>query len=166
MIRIGRLTDYGIVLMTHVAANPEVDHSATEIAADAGLPLPTVSKLLRLLARDGLLVSHRGAKGGYSLARPAHEISVARIITAIEGPVALTLCTTTDHTGDCGLESRCPVRGHWQKINRAVLDALEDVTLSDIVTPNATTKARAVAHTGVQLRRPLAVAEPMKRHVE
>lgn len=135
MIRIGRLTDYGIVLMTHVAANPGVDHSATEIAADARLPLPTVSKLLRLLAREGLLVSHRGAKGGYGLARPAEQISVAGIIGAIEGPVALTLCTTVEHTGDCELEMRCPVRGHWQKINRAVRSALEEVTLADIVLP-------------------------------
>jgi FeS assembly SUF system regulator len=134
MIRIGRLTDYGIVLMTHVAANP-VDHSAAEIATEARLPLPTVSKLLRLLAKEGLLVSHRGVKGGYSLARPAEQISVAGIISAIEGPVALTLCTTVEHNGDCELEGCCPVQGHWQKINRAVRSALEDVTLADIVGP-------------------------------
>jgi FeS assembly SUF system regulator len=135
MIRIGRLTDYGIVLMTHVAANADVDHSAAEIAAAVRLPLPTVSKLLRLLAKEGLLTSHRGAKGGYGLARSAAEISVAGIIGAIEGPVALTLCTTVEHTGDCELELQCPVRGHWQKINRAVRNALEDVTLADIVLP-------------------------------
>jgi FeS assembly SUF system regulator len=135
MIRIGRLTDYGIVLMVHVAAKPEMDHSASEIAADARLPLPTVSKLLRLLAKEGILISHRGAKGGYNLARPAAEISVAEIIEAIEGPVGLTLCTTNDHNGDCEYEPRCPVRGHWQKINRAVCNALENVTLADIATP-------------------------------
>jgi len=150
MIRIGRLTDYGIVLMTHVAANAEEGHSATEIAADARLPLPTVSKLLRLLAKEGLLVSSRGAKGGYSLARPAAEISVAGIISAIEGPVALTLCTTDEHTADCEYELKCPVRGPWQKINRAVRDALEDVTLADIVAPRA--KANAI-------RRSLPLAE-------
>jgi FeS assembly SUF system regulator len=133
MIRIGRLTDYGIVLMTHVAADPGNDHSATEIAAGTRLPLPTVSKLLRRLARGGLLVSHRGAKGGYNLAHPPQEISVAGIISAIEGPVALTRCTTFDHTSDCEFEPRCPVRGHWQKINRAVRSALEGVTLADIV---------------------------------
>jgi FeS assembly SUF system regulator len=137
MIRIGRLTDYGIVLMTHVATNPTVDQSAAEIATEARLPLPTVSKLLRLLAKEGLLVSHRGAKGGYGLARSAEEISVAAVVSAIEGPVALTLCTTGEHTGDCELERCCPVRGHWQKINRAVRDALEDVTLADIVGPRA-----------------------------
>lgn len=152
MIRIGRLTDYGIVLMSHVAANSEADHSASEIAADTRLPLPTVSKLLRRLARGGLLVSHRGAKGGYCLARPPQDISVASIIGAIEGPVALTLCTTLDHTGDCEFEPRCPVRGHWQKINRAVRSALEDVTLADIVAPkgfdvvNTATPAVARAH--------------------
>jgi FeS assembly SUF system regulator len=136
MIRIGRLTDYGIVLMSHVAAKPEVDHSASEIAANARLPLPTVSKLLRLLAKERLLLSHRGAKGGYCLARPAAEISVAAIIEAIEGPVRLTLCTTNDHTADCEYEPRCPVRGHWQKINRAVCTALADVSLADIVAPS------------------------------
>ena len=145
MIRIGRLTDYGIVLMTHLAANPVVDHSATDIATEARLPLPTVSKLLRLLAKEGLLVSHRGAKGGYSLARPAEQISVAGIIGAIEGPVALTLCTTAEHTGDCELERCCPVRGHWQKINRAVLNALEDVTLADIVGPQLARSAATTA---------------------
>lgn len=133
MIRIGRLTDYGIVLMTQVAASPAVDHSAAEIAAATRLPLPTVSKLLRRLTKAGLLTSHRGAKGGYSLARSAEQISIAGIIGAIEGPVALTLCTTVEHTGDCKLERRCPVRGHWQRINRAVRSALEDVTLADIV---------------------------------
>jgi FeS assembly SUF system regulator len=141
MIRIGRLTDYGIVLMSHVATNPVVDHSAAEIASEARLPLPTVSKLLRILAKEGLLISHRGAKGGYSLARPAEQISVAGIIGAIEGPVALTLCTTGEHTGDCELELCCPVRGHWQKINRAVRNALEDVTLADIVAPQ---RARSI----------------------
>jgi FeS assembly SUF system regulator len=123
--------------MTHVAAHPETDHSASEIAANTRLPRPTVSKLLRRLARGGLLASHRGSKGGYSLARQAHEISVAGIIGAIEGPVALTLCTTVDHTGDCELETRCPVKGHWQKINRAVRSALEDVTLADIIAPRS-----------------------------
>ncbi len=141
MIRIGRLTDYGIVLMSHVATNPVVDHSAAEIASEAHLPLPTVSKLLRILAKEGLLISRRGAKGGYSLARPAEQISVAGIIGAIEGPVALTLCTTGEHTGDCELERCCPVRGHWQKINRAVRSALEDVTLADIVAPQ---RARSI----------------------
>lgn len=143
MIRLGRLTDYGILLMTRMAARPDAGLSAAELAADAHLPLPTVSKVLRLLAKQGLLISHRGAKGGYSLARPAHQISVAGIITAIEGPVALTLCTTVDHLGDCELEPHCPVRGHWQKINRALRAALEEMTLSDIAAPPPISHASA-----------------------
>jgi FeS assembly SUF system regulator len=136
MIRISRLTDYGIVLMTYVAANPERMHNAAEIATDARLPLATVSKLLRVLAREELLASHRGVKGGYSLARSAKEISVAEIICALEGPLALTRCST-GHEGDCAYEVRCPVSGHWQQINRAIRQALESVTLAEMTGPPA-----------------------------
>lgn len=162
MIRIGRLTDYGILLMTHMAARRNGGLSAAELAADARLPLPTVSKLLRLLAKEGLLVSHRGAKGGYSLARPAHQISVAGIISAIEGPVALTLCTTVDQPGDCELESHCPVRGHWQKINRALRVALEEITLSDIVAPRPAGAAPGLAEGSLPVAAREAVKPPME----
>ncbi|MGH7820553.1 MAG: Rrf2 family transcriptional regulator [Candidatus Binatia bacterium] len=111
MIRISRLTDYGIVLMRYVAAHPERPHNAAEIAVGAHLPLPTVSKLLRLLARERLLVSHRGAKGGYELARPSGEISLWKIINALEGPVGMTVCTS-ETTEGCEHESLCPVEGH------------------------------------------------------
>ena len=96
MIRITKQTDYGIVLLTHLAANPERQYTAPELAAEARLPLPMVSKILKLLARDGLLASHRGVKGGYSLARPAEEISMAEIIAALEGPIAITECVSDE----------------------------------------------------------------------
>ncbi len=130
MIRIGRLTDYGIVLMSYMAAEPERLYNAAEVASGAHLPAPTVSKLLRVLAREGLLVSHRGAKGGYSLARSPADISVAGIVRALEGPIALTTCNT-DLPGECEHEPRCPVRRHWRSINQAVRQALEGVTLAD-----------------------------------
>src|SRR3569833_3336912 len=88
MLRVGKLTDYGTVVMTHLARDPQGLHSANEIAAELGLALPTVSKILKALVQDGLLVSHRGAKGGYSLALAPERISVARIIAAGGGPGA------------------------------------------------------------------------------
>src|SRR5262249_25417925 len=123
MIRISRLTDYGIVLLAHMAAHPDRVHNATEVASEAPLPLPTVSKLLRLLVKEGLLESHRGVKGGYGLARPPEAISVAAAVAALEGPIAITTCTTTA-PGDCEHERMCPVRSHWNLINLAIREAL------------------------------------------
>ena len=131
MIRMSRLTDYGVVLMSYMAVHPERLHNAAELAVGARLPLPTVGKLLRVLARRDLLVSHRGVKGGYSLAQPPEDISIADIIRALEGPIALTVCTTAP-ARKCEYEPRCPVRTSWQKINRAVRQALEGITLADM----------------------------------
>ncbi|MGH7790652.1 MAG: SUF system Fe-S cluster assembly regulator [Candidatus Binatia bacterium] len=131
MIRISRLTDYGILLMSHIAAHPERVHNATEVASEARLPAPTVSKLLRLLTKEGLLASHRGVKGGYGLARRPIDISVGQIVAALEGPIAITTCTGST-PGDCEHESLCPVRGHWHLINLAIRQALESITLADM----------------------------------
>jgi len=134
MIRLSRLSDYGIVLMAHIAGHRDGDpHAARELAGEAGLPLPVVSKLLKALAREGLLESHRGAKGGYSLARAPESITTAQMITALEGPIGLTECTV--HPGACTQESSCHVREPWQRINQAVRHALEDVTLADLAQP-------------------------------
>ena len=134
MLRMSRLTDYGIVLLTHLAARPDdAVHNARELAERAGLPLPVVSKLLKRLAREGFLHSQRGAKGGYALARPAEQISVAAVIDALEGPIALTDCGT--HPGACKRESSCVVRAPWQQINRTVRESLEGVRLSELLAP-------------------------------
>jgi len=134
MIRLSRLSDYGIVLMSHLAGfDAQGPHNAREVAAVAGLPLPVVSKLLKALAREGLLLSHRGAKGGYTLARPPAEISAAEMITALEGPIGLTECTV--HPGACTQESSCHVREPWQRINDVVRQALAEVTLADLAQP-------------------------------
>ncbi len=135
MIKIGRLTDYGILLMRYMAAHRERTHNAGSVAAEVHLPVPTVSKLLRELARGGLLDSQRGAKGGYELARAPEEISVAQIITALEGPIALTACSIVDSDPDCEHEPMCPVRGHWTRINRAISDALEGISLAEMAQP-------------------------------
>lgn len=133
MIRLSRLADYAVLLMSRMANEPNHVHNAIDIAEATGLPAPTVSKLLATLAREGLLKSVRGAKGGYGLANPAYEISVAQIIAAIDGPIAITYCI--EHgPGSCDVETLCPSRVGWQAINRAVQQALEGVTLAEIST--------------------------------
>jgi FeS assembly SUF system regulator len=135
VIRLAKLTDYGIVLMTIIArGNSARVHTARDLAEQSHLPLPTVSKLLKQLLQSGLLVSHRGIKGGYSLSKEPAEISVAEIISAIEGPIALTECST-DVTGLCDLERSCPTRRNQRLISEVVRGALEKVTLLDLVQP-------------------------------
>ena len=137
MIRLTKQTDYGIVLMTHLAGAPGRQFSAPELAAELQVPLPMASKILKLLARDGLLHSHRGVKGGYGLQRPPEEISMAEIIAALEGPIAMTECIEEAHAflGDCSREPFCAVRANWQVINRAVERALAGIKLSEMVHP-------------------------------
>jgi len=140
MIRVSKLADYGILLMTWLAwrhAQVEGDvqrRSASELAKDTGLPAPTVSKLLRLLSRADLLDAQRGASGGYALLREPSSISVADVIQAIEGPIALMDCL--DHsTPECGVESLCPTRTNWDRINQAILTALSAISLEEMATP-------------------------------
>jgi FeS assembly SUF system regulator len=131
VIRLSKLADYGIVIMTTMARHPERCQNAPEIAALSHIPLPMASKILKALARTGLLASHRGAKGGYGLARPAERISVAEIIAALDGPIALTACIE-DGPGECEIEARCPARANWQRINDAIRHALESITLAEM----------------------------------
>ena len=131
MIRVGKLTDYGIALMTRLAQEePGGSVTARDLAASLGLPLPTVSKLLKLLARRQLLVSQRGAHGGYALARRPEEITLAELVGALEGPVAVTECAADDCS--CELETTCDVKDNWSWINRQVMSALEGVTLREM----------------------------------
>lgn len=136
MIRMTRLTDYGIMLLTHFARDRErLTRSARELAAETRLPLPTVSKVLKRLAHGRVLEAHRGVKGGFSLARRPEEVNLTEIITALEGPVAITQCST--HEEKCGLERQCIVRSNWRRINLVVLDALKRITLADMTHPLA-----------------------------
>lgn len=131
MIRITKLTDYGIVLMSLLSASVEHRSKASELAAESRLPLPMVSKILKQLTRAGLLASVRGVNGGYCLTRPAESITIAEIIAALEGPIAMTECSS-DVTGECELEAFCAVRSNWQRINRAIRDALDGITLEEM----------------------------------
>jgi FeS assembly SUF system regulator len=134
MIRITKTTDYGIVLLTYMADDPERRYNAPELAHEVQLPLPMVSKILKILARDGLLASHRGVNGGYALSRPPRQITVSEIITALEGPIAITECID-DGPGECVQEAVCPLRSNWQLINAAIRGALDGLRLSDMARP-------------------------------
>jgi FeS assembly SUF system regulator len=129
MLRMSKLTDYGIVLLTHLARDgaPSMQ-TAQELAAASKVPLPTVSKILKELCRGGIVVSHRGRRGGYSLSRPAASISVAQIVEALEGPLGLTECA--NHAGACSLEATCVARSHWGPISRAIHRTLSRLPLS------------------------------------
>ncbi len=132
MIRVSKLTDYAIVLLAHLARS-ERTLTAQELAVLSSVPLPTVSKLCKELSKAGLVVSHRGRKGGYGLARPADRISAAQIVEALEGPIALTECTQGHQS--CELEATCLARSSWDPVSRAVHGALSQLPLSSISLP-------------------------------
>ena len=134
MLRVTKLADYGIVMLTYFATHSGSTFNARDVANVVRLPLPVVSKVLKLLARHGLLASQRGIKGGYGLAKPARDITVAEIIRALEGPIAVTECTDSLR-GDCDLQVDCPVRTNWHLINRAIHDALQKITLAEMTQP-------------------------------
>jgi FeS assembly SUF system regulator len=135
MLRIAKLTDYGIILMAHFARQePGTLLSSREVADATNFTAPTVSKLLKLLTRSDLLCSVRGANGGYQLNHPPESIDVSQIIEALEGPLAMTECADA-RVSTCTDESCCPLRTHWNHINLAVKTALETVTLQQIATP-------------------------------
>ena len=130
MLRISRLTDYGTLVLAHLSSTDAAPTSAADVAAAIGIALPTVSKLLKLLAKADLVTSTRGAQGGYRLARTAADISAADIIDALEGPVHITECSATD--SNCDLEAVCNVGGAWQRINVAIRDALSEISLIEL----------------------------------
>lgn len=136
MLRITRETDYGIVLLTTMVQDANPPYSAALLAKQRELPLPMVSKILKALARAGLLLSQRGALGGYTLARPPEAISAADIIDALEGPIAITECSN-DALHACLREGHCAVSGHWLQINSAIRTALENISLLDMSRPPA-----------------------------
>ena len=132
MLKLSRMIDYGVVVLSQMAHRRHNLTTAPELAEATGLPAPMVSKVLKSLARSHLVVSHRGVHGGYSLSCGPDEISVAAIVEALEGPVALTACVEASDA-HCQVESLCPIRGGWEKVNDAIRGALEAVSLSDLI---------------------------------
>jgi FeS assembly SUF system regulator len=130
-VRLSHLADYAVVLMTAAARRPAGERlSATELSADTGVPLPTTQKLMGQLAAAGLLDSARGAAGGFSLSRPATEISLADIVEAVEGPIAMTVCS--EGRTDCALDAHCRVKPHMGVVGNAVRGALGAVSLVEL----------------------------------
>ena len=134
MIKLSRMADYGVILMTQLARENGAVTTTADLSATCALPLPTVSKLLKQLAQEGLLESHRGTKGGYALARTAADISMADIIGAVEGPIALTDCIEAEGTM-CEIEALCPTRTNWRRINDVLTQALDGVSLAEMALP-------------------------------
>ena len=131
MFRLNRLTDYAVVVMSQMALKPGQLSSSNEISRESNVPLPTVAKILNALSKAELVVAHRGASGGYALSRAPKAIAVSEIIQAMEGPIALTACVT-GATETCDVEAQCPMRGHWNKVNLAIKQALDQVSLEEI----------------------------------
>lgn len=130
MLRLSKLTDYAVVVLVRLG-RPDGVQTSPCIAAATGIPEPTVAKVLKTLAAAGLVLSQRGAHGGYRLARPLAAIGIAEVIAAIEGPIALTACVD-GAAGLCEAERLCPVRGRWDPVNDAIQQALSAITLADM----------------------------------
>jgi FeS assembly SUF system regulator len=133
MLKMSKMADYGTLILTTMVREPARIQSAAEVAALIRVPVPTVSKILKILTREGLVVSLRGAKGGYLLSRQPSQISVSQIIQAMDGPIGMTECSITP--GLCTQESDCPVRANWQRVNRVVLQALNQISLEQMIQP-------------------------------
>ncbi len=133
MLRISKLADYGTVVMAHLAKRPGAVYSAREMAEESHIALPTVSKIFKVLEQNSLLVAHRGKNGGYRLAREPIDISVAQVIRAMEGPIAVIECGS-GHI-QCEHEDFCLIQGNWQRINQAILNALEAVSIAEMIEP-------------------------------
>ena len=132
-MRLTHLADYAVVMMTAAARRGNgVRMSAAELAQDTGVPLPTAQKLMGQLAASGLLTSARGAGGGFMLARPVTGISLADIVEAVEGPIAMTMCSGSEEASDCALDAHCRVKAHMGIVSKAVRGALGAVSLESL----------------------------------
>jgi FeS assembly SUF system regulator len=132
-MKLSHLADYAVVLMSAAARRtPGERWSATALAEETRVPLPTAQKLMGQLAHAGLLSSHRGAGGGFSLSRPADAISLADIVEAVEGPIAMTQCSSGQGTSDCALDAHCRVKPHMGVVGDAVRGALGAVSLTEL----------------------------------
>jgi FeS assembly SUF system regulator len=142
VLRISKLADYGIVLLLHAAERgTDSVHTARDLASAASLPLPTVTKILKALARGGVVVSQRGKTGGYALSRAPKDVSVVDIITAIDGKPAMTQCTQAPRN-PCIRESFCPAHPTWQVVHATMLKVLSSLTLADMASPTPDNDAR------------------------
>lgn len=134
MIRLSKLTDYAVVLLSQMAAQPDKRFASSQLAHVTGVPEPTVAKILKQLAQAELVSSARGVQGGYQLAHAARDVTIRAVIEALEGKIAITDCAS-DEQGTCGTH-KCPTRGQWSKVNEAIIGALDAIKLTDMMKPN------------------------------
>lgn len=133
MFSVSKLADYATVVMAYMALKFNELHNARDIATHTHIPLPTVSKILKLMVKAGLLVSTRGAYGGYCLARSPKSISIAEVLQAIDGDFGMTDCAHND--SDCQIEPYCSISCNWQLISETVFKALQKLNLQDMANP-------------------------------
>jgi len=136
MIKISRLADYATVIMSFLATNAGERFSATQVASETRISTPTVSKILKLLNEANLVNSERGVNGGYQLLNRPEKISLAAIITAIDGRPAMTECSK-EEDNCCDRDTICELRGNWQLISRVIFNALDSLSLADMSRPLA-----------------------------
>jgi FeS assembly SUF system regulator len=145
MIKLGKLTDYAVVLMVQMVREGEATpRSASQLALQTGLPEPTVAKVLKQLSQSDLVESLRGAAGGYKLSAKGSGISICDVIEAMDGPIAITSCVDSA----CKTESICPAKGKWTPVNTAIRAALKAVTIADMALPQAADAMPLVQITG------------------
>lgn len=146
MLRLSRLADYAVVILLKLGC-ADVVQTSSGIAAATGVPEPTVAKVLKMLAAAGLATSMRGARGGYLLGRPLTTVSVAEVITAVDGPIALTSCVDGAPAA-CDVSGMCALHGHWHVVNDAIRAALEAISLAELraAQPRFTHDTQAIAH--------------------
>ena len=147
MIKLNKLTDYAVVVLGQLARHSGKVETATEVAVSTGLPLPTVSKILKILSSALIVTSHRGSGGGYLLERRADDVRVAEIIEAFEGPIALTACVDSAME-NCSIEALCPMKGNWNTVNEAIRTALFNLTLADMITTTRLEKSKKTMSQG------------------
>lgn len=145
MLRMTKQADYGLVLLSHLAGRPGRRMTTPELAHSTHLPTPMVSKILKALTRAGILESRRGVKGGYQLAANPHEVSLATLIEALEGPISITECS--DGSDDiCSLSAHCHIRENWRRIDRVVRSALDAISLAELAEPQPSDLVQIGAH--------------------
>jgi FeS assembly SUF system regulator len=151
MLKLSKLTDYAVVLLSQMASKDSVISTTPRLCEETGLPQPTVSKILKTLTRGGLLKAQRGAMGGYALAKAAREISLADIVKAMDGPIQLTECAE-DTSHGCQMSYSCAMHGRWNKVNQVIRNALENVSLHDMALPPPLARGRDEHSTRAEAR--------------
>lgn len=135
MLKISRLTDYGLLATVYLARQHGQTVAAREIAEFYRLPVPMITKVLKMLHHGAVIESHRGVAGGYSFEGDTESVTLGDLLAVLEGPWDLVECESLDESGHavCAIRVACPSRRFMSGINRAIKGAFDQVTLSDLV---------------------------------